>query len=111
MKEFSGVFRTFPRPQRRLVKAGLGQRAPVLLLDLEPPQVHGHGLQDRVRDGVLLRVPRRCCPCEHAAQIPAVLSDDSGMPRLQFIDRVGHCNYVTLCRRPLRFLRASPWQG
>ena len=37
---------------------------------------------DRVRDGVLLVVLRRLRPCEHAAQVPAVRSDDSGLPRL-----------------------------
>ena len=62
-------------------------------------QVRVHGLLDRIRDGVLL--PRRCCPCEHAAQVPAVRSDDSGLPRLQFIDRVGHCSYATVTGIPL----------
>ena len=80
--------------------------------ELFPMPPHGHGFVNRpvlgavqvrvhvrlyrVRDGVLLRVPRRCCPCEHAAQVPAVRSDDSGLPRLQFIDRVGHCSYATV---------------
>ena len=41
-------------------------------------QVHGHGLADRVRDGVLLRVFRGLCPCEHAVQVPAFRTDDSG---------------------------------
>ena len=68
-----------------------------------------HGLADRVRDGVLLRVLRRLRPCEHAAQVPAVPMTVV-VPRLQFIDRVGHCSYATvtgsLCRRLVRSLWA-----
>ena len=51
--------------------------------------------------GVLLYVPWRLCPCEHAAQAPAVRSDDSGSPRLQFIDSVGHCSSATVTGIPL----------
>ena len=58
--------------------------------------VRVRGLVDRVRDGVLLRVPWRFRCCEHAAQAPAIRSDDSGLPRLPFIDRVGHCSYDTV---------------
>ena len=62
---------------------------------------------------VSLRRPR---PCEHARQVPAVRSDDNGVPRLQFIDGFGHCVMsqrqvslsCELCRRPLRFLCAVP---
>ena len=62
---------------------------------------------------MLLVVLRRLRPCEHAAQVPAVRSDVSGLLRLQFIDRVRHCSCAhsdrytpraKLCRRPLRFL-------
>ena len=63
-------------------------------------QVRVHGLADRVRVGVLLRVPRRLRPCEHAAQVPAFRPDDSGLPRLQFIDRVGHCSFATVTGIP-----------
>ena len=54
------------------------------------------------RDDVLLGVLRRFCPSEHAAQVPAVRSDDSGLPRLQFIDRVGHCSYAAVTGFPSR---------
>ena len=59
-------------------------------------QVRVHGLADRVRDGVLLVVLRRLRLCEHAAQVPAVRSDDNGLLCLQFIDRVGYCSYATV---------------
>ena len=58
-------------------------------------QVGVHGLADRVRDGVLLRVLRGLRPCEHAVQVPASVQMTVVVPRLQFIDRVGHCRYVT----------------
>ena len=54
-----------------------------------------HGLADRVRDGVLLRVLRVLRPCEHAVQVPASVQMTVVVPRLQFIDRVGHCRYAT----------------
>ena len=41
-------------------------------------QARVHGLVGRVRDGVLLVVLRGLRPCEHAAQVAAVRSDDSG---------------------------------
>ena len=59
-------------------------------------QVGVHGLADRVRDGVLLRVLRGLRPCEHAVQVPASVQMTVVVPRLQFIDRVGHCSYATV---------------
>ena len=50
---------------------------------------------------MLLQVSWRLRPCEHAAQAPAVRSDDSGLPRLQFIDKVGHCSSATVTGIPL----------
>ena len=58
-------------------------------------QVGVHGLVDRVRDGVHLRVLRGLRPCEHAVQVPASVQMTVVVPRLQFIDRVGHCRYAT----------------
>ena len=43
----------------------------------------------------------RLRPFEHAAQAPAVCSDDSGLHRLQSIDRVGHCSSATVTGIPL----------
>ena len=69
---------------------------------LETPPVLGavqvgvHGLADRVRDGVLLGVLRGLRPCEHAVQVPASVQMTVVVPRLQFIDRVGHCSYATV---------------
>ena len=59
-------------------------------------QVGVHGLADRVRDGVLLRVLRRLRPCEHAVhKFQQSVQMTVVVPRLQFIDRVGHCRYAT----------------
>ena len=59
-------------------------------------QVGVHGLADRVRDGVLLGVLRGLRPCEHAVQIPASVQMTVVVPRLQFIDKVGHCSFASV---------------
>ena len=58
-------------------------------------QVRVHGLADRARDGVLLRVPRRSRPSEHPAQVPAVVQMTVACHGDRYLPS------CKLCKRPL----------
>ena len=73
----------------------------LLVAALGVPWYKFMALVDCVRDGVLVYVSWRLRPCEHAAQASAVRSDGGGLPRFQFIDRVGHCSCATVTGIPL----------
>ena len=55
----------------------------------------GHGLADRVRDGVLLRDLDGNFPVTMHYKFQQPVQMTVVVLRLQFIDRVGHCSYVT----------------
>ena len=71
-------------------------------------QVHGHGLADRVQGGVLLREIDGNVPVTMHYKFQQSVQMTAVVPRLQFIDRAGHCSRygVLLCRRPCGFLSA-----